>query len=144
MLMSWKNCARSSGFLCGRCATSGKAQKNKSGIRRIRFPCKRAAPFGVPQIMTDSREHIHSEARPAPARNHRGESAIANRGAGFVRELLFGVGEVFGYLRPVDCVPPCLDIFGPAVLIFQVVGMFPDVETKKRLAPSHEGFARFG
>src|SRR5271170_2120998 len=54
-------------------------------------------------------------------------------------DLLPSMGEIFFYLRPVDRVPPGLEIFGPAVLIFQVVGMLPDIHTKESLAAVHDG-----
>src|SRR5947209_18525216 len=41
-------------------------------------------------------------------------------------------------LRPVDHVPPRRDVLGPAVLVLEVVGMFPDVEAEDRRAPLHQ------
>ena len=43
-------------------------------------------------------------------------------------------GEVFRSLLPVDHVPECVHIVGASILIIQVVGMFPDVQTDYRLA----------
>src|SRR5258705_4929509 len=39
---------------------------------------------------------------------------------------------------PVDDVPPRLDVVGPAVLVFQIVGVLPDVETHDRLLTLHQ------
>src|SRR5437764_9676198 len=41
-------------------------------------------------------------------------------------------------LGPVDHVPPRRDVLRPAVLVLEVVGMFPDVEAEDRRAPLHE------
>src|SRR3954449_6445337 len=46
--------------------------------------------------------------------------------------------EIFADLRPVDHVPPRRDVLRPAVLVLEVVGVFPDVEAEDRRAPLHE------
>jgi hypothetical protein len=43
------------------------------------------------------------------------------------RDLRPGLREVVRDLRPIDGVPPCLDVIGASVLIFQVVGVLPDI-----------------
>src|SRR5215210_3989633 len=40
--------------------------------------------------------------------------------------------EVPRDLGPVDHVPPRLDVVGPAVLVFEVVGVLPDVDPEER------------
>src|ERR1700691_551045 len=60
-------------------------------------------------------------------------------GMGWKMDLLLGVGEVFLHLRPVNGVPPGLEIIGPAVLIFQVISMFPDVHTEESLTAIDDG-----
>src|SRR5580704_3501406 len=54
-------------------------------------------------------------------------------------DLFLGVSEVFFHLRPVDGVPPGLEIIGPPVLIFQVISMFPDVHAEESLAAVDDG-----
>ena len=44
---------------------------------------------------------------------------------------LLGGRESAGHGVPIDDVPKCRDIVGPSVLVVQVIGMFPDVETEK-------------
>ena len=36
---------------------------------------------------------------------------------------------------PVDDAPPCLQVFGPTVVVLQVVGVLPDVVAENRLSP---------
>ena len=58
-----------------------------------------------------------------------------------IARLLLGVGEILFHLGPVDYVPPGGEIIGPAILILQVVGVFPDVHTEERLPPSMMGLS---
>src|SRR4029077_6691526 len=63
--------------------------------------------------------------------------------------LSAGAGEALGPLEglfvaavdlvPVDDVPEGLDVFGPAVLVLQVVGVLPDVEAEDRGVAADEG-----
>lgn len=46
--------------------------------------------------------------------------------------LLFGSLETFAHVLPVDNVPDGLHIVRSHVFVLQVVGMLPDVNTKKR------------
>lgn len=39
--------------------------------------------------------------------------------------------EAFGDLRPVDDLPPVGDVFGPFILVLQVIGMLPDVNRQQ-------------
>src|SRR6185437_10519903 len=48
------------------------------------------------------------------------------------------LGKLQGYPRPVDDVPPRVDVVGASVLVAQVVGVFPGVEAKKGRVPLHE------
>lgn len=47
-------------------------------------------------------------------------------------DLLFGSLETFVHVLPVDYVPNGLDIVWPHILVLKVVGMLPDVDSKKR------------
>src|SRR5689334_14944329 len=40
--------------------------------------------------------------------------------------------EPFVHLGPVDDVPPCADVVGTAILIFQVVRVLPDIDAEDR------------
>lgn len=44
--------------------------------------------------------------------------------------LLDDVGAVLGNLVPVDDVPPGANVFRSTVLVFQVVGVFPNIQAK--------------
>ena len=44
--------------------------------------------------------------------------------------LLEDVVKVFVYLVPVDNTPPVGDVLGAAVLVFEVVGVLPDVDAE--------------
>src|ERR1700722_803367 len=57
----------------------------------------------------------------------------------FNAELLFGVGEVFSNLLPVNRIPPSFKIFGAPILIFQIVGVFPDVQAEESFSAVHDG-----
>jgi hypothetical protein len=46
--------------------------------------------------------------------------------------VLNNVLAVLRYLVPVDNVPPVGNIFGPAVLVFEVVSVLPDIQSKNR------------
>ena len=46
---------------------------------------------------------------------------------------------IFGDLVPVDDVPPSLNILKPAILVFQIVGVFPNIEAKECFAAVHDG-----
>src|ERR1700732_4503149 len=46
--------------------------------------------------------------------------------------------EALVHFRPVHHVPPRGDVVGPAVLVFQVVGVLPDVDAEHRLLAFHE------
>src|SRR5437762_5350788 len=39
---------------------------------------------------------------------------------------------IFRYFVPVYHVPPCLDVIGTTILVVQIVGVFPNVETENR------------
>src|ERR1700676_23225 len=43
-----------------------------------------------------------------------------------------GRGQALGDPRPVDDVPPGIDVVGAAVLVLQVVGVLPDVDAEQR------------
>ena len=58
--------------------------------------------------------------------------------------LFLSVGVILSDLRPVDDVPPSLKIFRPAILVFQVVGVFPNVQTEEGLAAVHDGVVLIG
>src|SRR3990170_8268595 len=47
--------------------------------------------------------------------------------------------EVVRDLRPIDGVPPRLDVLGASVLILQVIGVLPDVDAEERLAAIQDG-----
>src|SRR5208282_5606643 len=52
---------------------------------------------------------------------------------------------IFGDLVPVHHVPEGLEIFGPAILVLEIVGMLPDVAAEKRLAfDAADSFAHQG
>src|SRR5205814_17800 len=53
------------------------------------------------------------------------------------RNALFA--EAFGNLSPIDHVPPRVEVVGALVLILEIVGMFPDVDTQDRLLVLHGG-----
>src|SRR3989304_8763935 len=55
------------------------------------------------------------------------------------RDLRLGLREVVRDLRPIDGVPPRLDVLGASVLILQVIGVLPDVEAEDRLAAVYDG-----
>src|SRR4249920_1589266 len=40
---------------------------------------------------------------------------------------------------PVDDVPPCLEVVGPAVLVVEVVGVLPHVDAEERYVTVHDG-----
>ena len=46
--------------------------------------------------------------------------------------VLDDIGTIFGNLVPVDDVPPGADILGSAVLVLQVVCVFPHIQSKDR------------
>src|SRR5262245_42461344 len=76
------------------------------------------------------------------------DSATKNRKRRIIRlpSCLFYSASVFWFqclidLRPVDDVPPGTDVVRPAVLIFQVVGVLPDVESEDRLLPFISGLS---
>lgn len=48
------------------------------------------------------------------------------------KNLLFGSLETLAHILPVDNVPDSLDIIWPHILVLKIVGMLPDVNTKKR------------
>jgi hypothetical protein len=33
---------------------------------------------------------------------------------------------------PIDYVEKCIDVFGSAILVFQIIGMFPDIDSEDR------------
>src|SRR3954447_6700253 len=45
---------------------------------------------------------------------------------------------------PVNNIPPCRDVFGTAILILQIVSVFPDIQTKDRLLSFHVGAILIG
>ena len=49
-----------------------------------------------------------------------------------VRQLLFGFGESLSNISPVENVENLLDVLSTKVLVLDVVGMFPNIDTKKR------------
>ena len=53
-------------------------------------------------------------------------------------ERVIRLKPVFGYL-PVDDVPERGDVFGPAVLVFQVVRVFPHIQPDDRERAIHDG-----
>lgn len=56
-----------------------------------------------------------------------------------------GAGEVVVYFGPIDHIPKSGDVIGPAVLVIEVVGMFPDIETEDGNAgTSGDGIAHLG
>src|SRR4051812_31024044 len=59
------------------------------------------------------------------------------------RRLLFA-GKKFRNARPVDYVPDGPEVIRPAVLIFQVVGMFPYVHAEDRRAAGGAGWREHG
>src|SRR5579863_1988657 len=71
-------------------------------------------------------------------------SSVGFRMTMLVASSLLRGRVIVGYLRPVDHVPPCLDIFGAAVLIFEVVGVLPDVKTEEGFAAVHDGIVLIG
>src|SRR5947207_1032622 len=58
-----------------------------------------------------------------------GRAAPLRRRSG--RRVALGA-EALRHLRPVDHVPPCVDVIGPAVLVFEVVRVLPDVDAEQR------------
>jgi hypothetical protein len=40
------------------------------------------------------------------------------------------IGTILGDLVPVYDIPPSTDVFRSAVLVFQVIGVLPDIQTK--------------
>src|SRR5437762_14036683 len=67
------------------------------------------------------------------------ESRLANPES--VSELFAHSG---GRFRPIDGVPPRGDVVGAAVLILQVIRMFPDVESENGLLAFHDGLILIG
>src|SRR6266702_648597 len=45
---------------------------------------------------------------------------------------------IFRHRVPVDHVPPGLDVIGPAVLVIEIVSVFPNIETEDRRVPVHQ------
>src|SRR5262249_56935777 len=50
----------------------------------------------------------------------------------------FGSGVAFGDLVPAHHVPPCFEIIGTPILIFQIVGVLPHVVSHQRAVAVHE------
>ena len=46
--------------------------------------------------------------------------------------------QILRHKIPVDQIPPCRDVIRPAILIFQIIGVLPDVQTKNRLLALHQ------
>src|SRR2546423_13051084 len=44
-------------------------------------------------------------------------------------ELLVSLGHEF----PIHHIKPCRDVFGTAVLVLEIIGMFPDINSEQRL-----------
>src|SRR5450759_1952893 len=42
------------------------------------------------------------------------------------------------YFRPIHNVPPCLEVIRPAVLVFQVIRVFPNVDAEDRFVAVHQ------
>src|SRR5436190_14655829 len=53
--------------------------------------------------------------------------------------LSAGALEVLAGLRPVDDIPPGVDVVGPLVLVLQVVGVLPDVDADDRRVAVGDG-----
>src|SRR6478736_5919040 len=53
-------------------------------------------------------------------------------------------GEALVHLAPVHHVPPRRDVIRPLVLVLQVVGVLPDVESEDRLLAFHERIVLVG
>src|SRR5437660_6352414 len=49
----------------------------------------------------------------------------------------FGLGEALRDRAPVHDVPPGIDIIGAFVLVLQIIGVFPDVDTDDRYLAVH-------
>src|SRR5688572_21207508 len=42
------------------------------------------------------------------------------------------------HLRPVHDIPPGIDVVRPAILVLEIVGVLPDVDTEDHLLPVHQ------
>src|SRR5579883_1275104 len=66
---------------------------------------------------------------------------MKKKGAPFSRSALSSLSlnllQLLIYFVPVHHVPPGRNVFGPAVLIFQIVRVLPDVEAQHRLLALH-------
>src|SRR5258708_32844347 len=86
--------------------------------------------------------------RERAAPTHAGETASGNtprrrRYLGTAERSLFSIQHSAVLLEslihrvPVDDVPPRGEVVGPAVLVLQIVGMFPDIDAENRLFAFH-------
>src|SRR5258708_37244472 len=87
--------------------------------------------------------------RERAAPTHAGETASGNtprrrRYLGNAERSLFSIQHSAVLLEslihrvPVDDVPPRGEVVGPAVLVLQIVGMFPDIDAENRLFAFHQ------
>src|SRR5262245_6478394 len=86
--------------------------------------CEKYLNRANPTIASASRTRAP---HPKPRRRGASESPMA----------LSRHGVVIGGLGPVDDGPPGFDVVRPAVLVLEVIGVFPDVETENGLAAVH-------
>src|SRR5712692_3338916 len=77
--------------------------------------------------------------RCARKRNRTVERDMGRRGwRGFLPFLPARSAKALVDLRPVDDVPPGVDVVGTAVLILQIVGVLPHVDAEHDLLPFHQ------
>ena len=58
--------------------------------------------------------------------------------------LLHRFFEVLIYFLPVDDVKKCRYVFRPAILVFQIIGMLPDIQAQNRYVPLAQGAVLIG
>jgi len=59
-------------------------------------------------------------------------SRAANESLSALRSVIFCHGV------PVHHVPPCFDVIGPAVLVFEIIGVLPNVDAKNGRVAVHQ------
>src|SRR5438132_14045973 len=65
--------------------------------------------------------------------------AAIKKGSRAANESLSALRSViFCHRVPVHHVPPCFDVIGPAVLVFEIIGVLPNIKGKNRPVAVHE------
>src|SRR5262245_20683407 len=70
--------------------------------------------------------------------NENGANVAGPRRREFRKNLSFCRVVVLVDLSPIDHVPPCLEVVRPAVLVLEIICVFPDVAPQDRFDPVHQ------